>query len=613
MLNKIDRGNLFVVPLDHRQHWFRYHSLFAEALAAHLELTNPAALPGLHRKACAWLLEHGYTDRAVEHALAAKDMAKAAEIVEGCAMQAMATLDLSCLVRWIGCFSEELIQLHPRLGIYYALANFHLGRLDLVEPKLQVVEQVLKTTGEGGIPNSERRLLSWEIAATRAMMDCMRGSPSHEIARSQELIANAPEKDSFIYGSLIHWVAIAYNATGNLDAAVASFKRANQFAFSHRLRPAFVHSGCEIARIRKKQGRLCEAEGEYQKALDYARQYDLDVSIGALAQTGLIEIAVERNDLKAATLLASDLEEYLARMEANTLLYLYPVVLSLRLAKYYLALRNIDRTQFYLQKAVKTLHDYRYQFKSDPTDLIDLQARLATVTGELTPLDHWPRGNMGRLSFNGEPALAEQVARAKVLLARHKSARALSLLKDLESVIRKADMGERLMENFALQALAYRENGQGEEAFRLIGQALEMAQAEGYVRVFVDEGESMKALLEEYRSAPSEPAADQTRRGDYLETIMAAFARTPKLLLHPAPGVKTTTVSPVSELFSDRETQVLGLLVAGKTLKEIAATLMISINTTKTHVKSIYRKLGAHNRKQILQRAAELDIQPQTG
>ena len=192
----------------------------------------------------------------------------------------------------------------------------------------------------------------------------------------------------------------------------------------------------------------------------------------------------------------------------------------------------------------------------------------------------------------------EHITLARVLLARSKSDRAdrsmLEAMGLLERLLHAAEKGERtgsVIEILVLQALAHQLQGDIPAALVPLQQALTLAEPEGYVRVFVDEGPPMAVLLE--KAAKHGIAPNSVRQ--LLTAFGSAEDRTP---------VTQVLIEPLSE----RELEVLRLLGTDLNGPEIARELVVSLNTMRTHTKNIYSKLGVTNRRAAVRRAEELDV-----
>jgi LuxR family maltose regulon positive regulatory protein len=195
----------------------------------------------------------------------------------------------------------------------------------------------------------------------------------------------------------------------------------------------------------------------------------------------------------------------------------------------------------------------------------------------------------------------ERMGRARLLVARGEHDEALSLLRQLREAAEAAGKTGEAIEILALEAVALRAKGEKEQAVSTLAQALALAEPEGYVRTFADEGSPMVALLSEVleaqqrgRLAPDVPAS-------YLRKLLAALERDHL-------GATTVASLELREPLSERELEVLALLAAGKSNRQIASELFVALSTVKTHIKNIYGKLDVRSRMQAVSRAREIGL-----
>ena len=609
ILAQIEQANLFLVCLDEKQNWYRYHPLFAEALELQLKRTYPGLVPELHTRACDWLLENHYPEKAVSHALAAGNAEKAAEIVETYAMQAIIDYDINSLLQWIADFDQDLLARRPQLGIYYALANQHAGKAGLTESTLREVDQVLEDAAENGISPQEKRVLSWQASAIRAVRNHINGD-MEGIRLFRSLLADRPQVDDYFDGYLHYALGEALDVVGDLDASVAAFDKGCACAVP-RHKIEYVHARCEAGRVRKKQGRLSGAAEKYLDAIDFARRVSLDENILAIPQSGLMEIAVERNDLPAAQGLARQVLDHLAQHGSAPPLRMFFGNIATRLARFYLSIRDVEQAQSYYQQAVDFWEKLYGNHFPPPPDLVDLQVRLYQALAEQTADQKTDAASlMGFDPGNDQNVcnrIANRVALSRVSLARKDYTQARTILEMLDLTIPKDCYREKLIETRLLLGLVCQAQGDDAHAVQWIDQAVRLAQPEGYTRVFIDEGDEMRRLLQGYLAV----VADRADGG--AEAIHARFARqlvdnfdhvpwlTPQPAAEALPGAALlgTPIEPLSQ----REREVLDILLSGKSVKEIASALTISVNTAKVHIKNIYRKMGTHSRKVVFERA----------
>jgi LuxR family maltose regulon positive regulatory protein len=197
----------------------------------------------------------------------------------------------------------------------------------------------------------------------------------------------------------------------------------------------------------------------------------------------------------------------------------------------------------------------------------------------------------------------EHITLARLLIARHRSDRGESALLELKALLDRlqqaAEQGRRpgsLVEVLVLQALAHQVQGDAIRARAPLERALTLAEAEGYVRIFLDEGATMRTLLG-HVAAPG-PASAYARR------LLSAFETPARLAPTPLQAVPAALVEPLTR----REVEILRLIAAGMRNQEIAEQLFISLSTVKRHVANAYGKLGASHRTEAVARANALDL-----
>jgi LuxR family transcriptional regulator, maltose regulon positive regulatory protein len=198
----------------------------------------------------------------------------------------------------------------------------------------------------------------------------------------------------------------------------------------------------------------------------------------------------------------------------------------------------------------------------------------------------------------------QDVARARILLAHKRPTEALSLLEPLQVIAEQQERLSHVIEMKVLQALAYQMRQQEQEALSTLSQALRLAEPEGYIRCFVDEGVPMAALLSRLRE-------QERKHGPtpYVDTLLAAFLQDSTEPEHqPERAGLSMTAQPLQDPLSERELEVLRLMVGGNSNQEIAEALVLSINTVKRHVSNIFSKLRVHTRVQAVARARVLGL-----
>ncbi|HEX6480539.1 MAG TPA: LuxR C-terminal-related transcriptional regulator [Ktedonobacteraceae bacterium] len=612
-LEALERGNFFVVPLDDQRHWYRYHHLFAEVLSAHLLAEQPDQVAILHRRASEWFEQHGSSADAIRHALAAKDFGRVADLVELAVPVMAQSRQEATVLGWLKALPDELVRARPVLSVYYAGALLLHGEIEGVEARLRDAEQWLDTKTDMGelalassvetCPEQSRRMvvvdeeefrgLPGSIAIYRAAIALASGDVANTMKYARRGLDLVPEDDHHWRGSAAGILGLASWVSGDLKEAYRMY--AECMARVQRVGYLSDALGCAIALadIRIAQGRLREAMRTYEQALQPVAEQGEPVLRGtADMYVGMSELQRERNDLHAATQLLAQSKEPGEHIGLPQNRYRWRV-----------AMARIREAQGDLDGALDLLNEAERLYVSDffpnVRPIAALRARVWVAQGRLDDALGWAREQ--GLSVSDDLSYLrefEHITLARVLLARYTSDRADRSLRDamglLERLLQAAEAGERMgrvIEILIVQALAHQAQGDISAALIPLQKALSLAEPEGYIRIFVDEGLLMAVLLEK--------AAKHGIAPNYVHHLLTATGKAPD-----RPPVTQVLIEPLSE----RELEVLRLLGTDLNGPEIARELVVSLNTMRTHTKNIFSKLGVDNRRAAVRRAEELKL-----
>ncbi len=290
MLEALERANLFVVPLDDRRRWYRYHHLFADVLRARLLDEQPEQVPELHRRASAWYERNGERSEAIRHALAAGDFSKAADLIELSAPALRRSRQEAALLGWLAALPDDLLCCRPVLSNVFAGELLTGGKLDDADARLRDAERWLGPPGADRteavsagmvvVDEGQFRRLPGAIAVHRAGLALLLGNLALTEEHARRALDLAPEDDDLRRGSAAALLGLAWWAGGDLEPAHRSYA-----AGMASLRRAGHHAdalGCTIALadIRIAQGRLREAMRTYEQALQLAAEQGAPVLRG---------------------------------------------------------------------------------------------------------------------------------------------------------------------------------------------------------------------------------------------------------------------------------------------------------------------------------------------
>src|SRR6266700_2635942 len=554
VLETLERANVFLVPLDGERHWYRYHTLFAEALRARLEQREESqALHDLHRRAYDWYAGHGAVREAIEHALQAQDWPRAADLIElAPQVLALGTSGSPTALSWLRQLPSAVVGQRPRLCLYYVRLLFLAARFQEALPWLDMTEAALleaettpspqreetaQTTSHSGLPEHERQVLLGELLSYRAVIAGHYGESQRARSLGQQALSSLIDQDVHEQASRASALVLAALAEGEISTALHHAFQVSTMMQAVENTGAAISFLCIAASFLHLQGQLHAAWQTYQEAIALGRG-PMNVPFAAVG-----------------------------------LAYAYqPAILT-----------SVEQVRLWI----------------------------AGRQGERAV--HWAMGLSHRERTDAPLASErEEVALVRVCLLQEQPVEALTRL---ERVLERATAQQRwnqVIEARLLQALAYQVNQQEHEALSALASAVRLAEPEGYIRSFLDEGTPMQTLLSSLR-------AQERKQGPtpYLDAVLASFSsltlhkeqQHPELHTSPSsPRLPHEQASPLLDPLSEREQEVLRLLAQGASNQEIAEQLVVTAATVKFHVSNILSKLQAHNRTQAVARARSLGL-----
>ncbi len=595
-LEMLERSNLFIVRLDDERRWYRYHHLFADLLRQRLHQGDLHVPRTLHRRASEWHERNGLVPSAIDHALSAQDFKRAARLIAASADETFRRAEFTTLDRWMKALPEEVLRENSLLSAYYALVLLMAGGT------LDEVRACLESASRG----DSAGVLEAELTVLFAMLATLEGDIQRSLELSEKALEMLPEERTVLSGFLERNLGVVYMLSGQMEAAREVFEESAALGEKAGDFISIVVAQEKIGTARRMQGRFHEAKAIYEKALELAsddqgRRHPVITK----AVLGLADIFREWNDLEAAEKLVE---------EGLDLASSWSRFLALAC---YLVLSRVRQAQGDLAGASDLLgRCQQLAAEWDVSEMDDVivgayQVRVWLARGQVGEAARWARKRgldssvvVGELEKRQDRASLdylrqiEYMALARVYLAQEEADRALEVLNPLVQATERRGWGPLLLEALVLQALTFRSAGDVERALAVLRRALSLGEPEGYVRTFVDEGEPMAQLLHQAASRGIAP--------EYVSRLLTVFEVEEHGRLERA-GTPSVDV-PLGEPLSEREMQVLRLLNTSLSSTEIADELVVSVNTARSHIRSIYSKLGVHSRYEAVARARELKL-----
>ncbi|NUM43588.1 MAG: hypothetical protein HUU38_02695 [Anaerolineales bacterium] len=606
ILNTLERTNLFILPLDNRREWFRYHQLFAQLLQKRLLDTegDEAKVNALKRAASQWYAENNHIVEAVEIALAIKDYDQACTLIERSNALLFMGAELNMLRKWATMIPASIVATRPRLNVMAAWANHATGHPDQAEVFVQLleyaagvrVEDFLGTfpAARGLTPIQRSALLEGTVIRTRMAVDSLELDRAFTLANLAlpHLVPTPDESHAFNLPEHLHCVelfnlGLVHKFRDDLDRAVdvlgMAVAEAKQIPNPHIIALGLGHLGeTQIA-----QGELKAAQKTFEQAQEESKNFPPRSSaFWGMSSTGLGNIAYERNDLANAEICL------LEGVELGKLWSSWECLLPgmTGLARLHAARGEWDRAYSALEDLLEwgALNALLIRPAVEAA-----RAGVQLRQGNLSAAIKWAKSvHRAEIGRNKLQWIQDALLAARIDLAQGNNAQAESLL---QTLLPETDRCNRFcLEAQCLQALLFDVTHRPKEAVATLQAVLERAEPKGYVRLFVDEGEKMQGLLT--RTGRETPA-----RAGYVSKLLAAFSVTFTPDQKPA---QAGLVEPLTE----RELEVLNYIAQGLSNPEIAKRLFLSPNTLKAHSQNIFSKLNVHNRVEATNRARELGL-----
>ncbi|MCP4120620.1 MAG: helix-turn-helix transcriptional regulator, partial [Bacteroidetes bacterium] len=621
ILEYIEQANLFIVPLDHEQQWYRYHHLFADLLLQRLHQSdtlstgsNDLSVAELHIRASKWYENNGLEMKAIHHAFEARDFERAANLIEVACTRLDENYHTENWLDWVKALPEDFIHRRPVLCVEFAWGLLTEGDLEKAESLLQVAERWLNTSPEkseasdvrsaGMVVVADENYFQCQpasIACARAMSAFFIGDLSATLEYAQQALSLVPKGGHFVHGAINGILTMVYCTNGNLEATYNfandsrdSMKMAGRINFAASITPL-------LSDIRNVQGRLRSAMSLYEPSLQYSSDTDEPLpQLMAELYLGLSVINREQGDLETA---AQNLQKS-KEMAKKSAIADWHYRWNFSMARLNQSMGDLDGALELLHEAMNlSSHPFVPYFR--PIDA--LTTRVLVCQGKMSDALNWveERG----LSVTDELAFMqefEHITLARILIAEYKDSRSDRSIDEatelLERLVTEAEKGGRMgsvIELIVLQALAYEARTDMQLALSHLERALSLAEPEGYVRIFLDEGLPMVRLLSK--------VAGHGKSSAYAAKLLTVFNNTEglneKLPVQPA-----TLSQPLIEPLSKREIEVLLLIAQGLSNREIGERLFLALDTVKGHNRNIFGKLQVKRRTEAVALANDLGL-----
>jgi len=583
ILVELEQSNLFIIPLDNERGWYRYHHLFSDLLRQRLNQHPPslAALPiemtgseitaELHIRASKWYEENGLEVEAFQHATAAGDLDRAERLIDGNGMPLHFRGATAPVLHWLESLPRAVLDSRPSLWVTFGAATMISGHPSMVEPKLQTAERLLRDE-----PSNDRtRDLIGQIAALRSLVAASKNDVETIISQSNFALENLRPDNQSIRTITTFSLGVAYELQNNRSAAAKAYASVFSMAQSSGNFMFMLAALSSLTAVQITENQLHKAHETCHRSIQIV--HDPENWLLYDPYYRLAYIHYQWNDLAAAEEHAISCIRLAPQIECGTVVS--AEVLLARISA----------------------------MRGDFAGAADCLKKAAEYSGTRSLVDHTTEVAAAHVNLLIQQGKLEQAAalaethgmpmeQARIFLARGDARSALAILDSLRWKIMEMDRPDEQLKAMVLQSAAFFADGEKNKAVRMLGDALKMAREGGFIRLFLDEGAVMKSLLTETLRQGIQP--------EYAGKLLEAFRAERNQPLQKTGDSDQHLIEPLTA----RELEVLRLISAGLSNREIGERLFLALSTVKGHSRIIYDKLQVQRRTEAIARARELGL-----
>jgi LuxR family maltose regulon positive regulatory protein len=583
-LEQLQQANLFVISLSDDRCCFRYHHLFRDLLLKQLHQEHSEIVPELHRRASHWCEEHDLIDDAIEHARAAHDEQRLGRLLEAHAETFFLRGEHVTLLRWIGALSGEERQARPALGILRAIMFSAAGLNHEAALALSEVDQALSNLNEHVAQNRE---LLGRAAAAHAMVATAHEDPQTILRYARRSLELASDQSGW-HSSVLLASSNAYCLLGDLAACVEALSTGIEIATLRQSHMLVLIERAKLAQTYWMLGHLQQAARVCQAGLHYIDHWGLAHSPNSdhiLLTWGAV--LCEQGDLdRAAEFILRGLELCRSRQVVTNEIFGYQSMMRVCLAKH-----DLPGAERFLQQAEALIQAYDLPIQH-VSPIIAVKARLLIQQGRLAEAQHELRALDAQVDDQAPFIQYGRVylAQAQLRIAQGDLPAAEKSLERLLKFSRASGQQRWLIPFHILRAIILFARHDLPQALSTLEVAFRLAEPEGFIQEFLDEGESLLQLLHE--------AVRRKVKPEFAQQLLRRFSS------------DRAAEKPIGlvESLSEREIEVLQLVAEGLSNQEIAAQLYLSLRTIKFHTSNIYGKLGVKSRTEAIAKARDLGL-----
>lgn len=600
IIEGLENANAFIIPLDNKREWYRYHHLFAELLVNKLKRESSSDISDLYKRAAEWHTNNGDINSAIEYSLTIHDFKKASELILKLIPGYISIGGRDIFINWINQFPIEEIRKNKNIWVYYILALHDRGTFRLAKDKLDDLwgkEEYLDNFSK-----EEKKIITgYKLCILSSITNHTKLDSKHAKYLTSEALKLLPKSEALGISIVHGHLGVAQLQLEEYESAYSSLVKAQGGASIVNYSLLYLLWWSYISQIELETGKLTSAEEMIKKIMKFADGYGVIKSnVFSNAIIGLGRIYFERNDLGNAKIYLeqgielAESKEYMDRLLLGYFAYI-PYLISIRdfrtANEKIKRLRNLSQ-EFNkpenVENAINSL-DAKIALAERNDEKVKKYKRLFTTT---------------RIKYSSY-SIQSKYIQSNIFLYLNDFESAIALLEKEIPIETENNRIYVVIKLLVTLTQAYYHNGNLNKAISTLKKGLELAEPERYVRSFISEGAIIKELIQNILDSNNRTNDEESIQSEYLKQLLEEFEWERKRVEQIQMVVEEKQGKTI---LTSRELEVIKNLSLGLSYSEMSEKMFISENTLKSHIKHIYTKLETNNRTSAVLKAKELNL-----
>ncbi|WP_297794017.1 LuxR C-terminal-related transcriptional regulator [uncultured Marinobacter sp.] len=609
MLEQLLKQNLFLIPLDTRNHWFRYHDLFRDALLQRAWTSRPEVTEQHWQRAVSWLLNHDHVQEGIAQIVRQQDWIWLAQVLTEHGNNLIHGGYHLPVLNWLDSLPANMVEDSPQLQMLRIWSLFFANRVDMLEPLLSNLEDILDQRVADSHPDAEGALgLQSEISLIRSYLARTRSDDKSASDLTRQVLMDIDHTRIPLKSVTYYGIGLDYYGKGDLPSAREALRSAVRYGELERKPNTVLSSGGLLAWIQYNRGDIDDALETCTSVRHWVDQHYADPAqprlISCWQNSALTEIYRERNEPELATSHLAPLLEHVANgTEPGQHVIIQYVSGHLAFSE-----GRFEEAIEALEDAATVARRRRDHIVFEPPACSALLARCYLAAGRLQQAERWAQSVADEHFSNPLNREQNQISIARVMVAAGRPADAIATLIPLRLSAEKDQHFRHLVEILTVYSEALYVEGKIPEANQMLSQAAQKASDAGFMRLFAEESPNVRQRLMELPALRA-PSRWNSSLLAMLRTIGDGSKSPEPAVARNSNEERTASASAaLAEPLSQREKEVLSLINEGLANKDIASRMNVAPATVKAHIRNLYGKMGVSRRTEALAKARELAL-----